>query len=79
MPESLELAAEFYPVDAIERGAAAFSEVAAVTVTAGARRHRVVLAPHAAAEEPVALAFANWVLAAAMERRDGEAAEPATP
>lgn len=79
MPERLELATEFYPLEVIERAAAAFAHAATVTVEAGAERHRVLLVPHAPSARSLAPEFANWVLAAGIDGQGAEAAAPAAP
>lgn len=64
-PTTLELAAEFYPLEAIERAAAAFSHVAVASIEPGGSRHRIRLEPLGDADpESVRLEFANWVLTA---------------
>lgn len=69
--DTLELAAEFYRPDAIERAAVAFSHVAKVSVEAGAQRHVVVLEPLGAVDlDSLRLEFANWVLAAGAASSD---------
>jgi hypothetical protein len=73
MQGTFELASEFYPMDAIERAAVAFSQVAKVSVEAGSVRHRIRLSPLGDTDlENLRREFANWVLASGI---NGPAAE----
>jgi hypothetical protein len=65
MKATLELAAEFYRLDAVERGVVAFADLATITVEPGPSFHRIRLEPIGSADvDYLRLEFANWVLAA---------------
>lgn len=73
MPTPLELPAEFYRLEALERAAAAFAHLAAIRVEAGGDRHLVHLEPLAGADpEVLSRELANWALAATALERDPE-------
>ena len=66
---TLELHRRLYPRRAITRAAAAFAEIATVTVTARGDVFRVTLSPLGRAPAGLADEFANHVLALVIETR----------
>jgi hypothetical protein len=61
---TIELAAEFYGLESIQRAAAAFSQYATVTIEPGSTRHCVRVEPLGSRNaDAICRELANWVLA----------------